>query len=388
MTPPSALTADSRTASPGLLTSGGHFLALGVLMGTWATGIPGLKQRYGYTEQELSLVLLALAAGAGVAFLTCARVMRAAGLQLTLRATAVLGAQALLATLLVSSTVALVISAFLLGWGSAAFDVAINARAVALERELGRPVMSKLHAMFSTGGVIAAAAAAALFSGGTPHLLWLAVPAALGLVLCSLPCAPDDAGAPAEGGPTGAAHPERSRLLWRLGAAALLCLLCEGVMYDWSAVYMVHAFAASPALSVASFGVFSAAMAAGRFSGDEWRRRHGVRPVLLVGCLLAAAGALAATQGGHPALALGGFVLVGLGLSNVIPIVFALAPLGCPRSPEHAIAFVSGVGFVGFLAGPPLVGLWSAAFSLDTTLWLVVAAATGVAILSGRRHHP
>lgn len=380
-----ALTAP-RPASSGLLTSGGHFLSLGILMGTWATSIPGLKQRYGYSEQELSLVLLALAAGAGVAFLTCARIMRAAGLQLTLRATAVLAAQALLATLLVSSTVALVMSAFLLGWGSAAFDVAINARAVALERELGRPVMSKLHAMFSTGGVIAAAAAATLFWHGTPGLLWLAVPAALGLVLCSLPAVHADDTPDAK--PAGAAHPARSRLLWRLGAAALLCLLCEGVMYDWSAVYMVHAFEASPALSVASFGVFSAAMAAGRFGGDELRSRHGVRPLLLAGCLLAALGALAATQGADPTLALGGFVLVGLGLSNVIPIVFVLAPQGCPRSPEHAIAFVSGIGFIGFLAGPPLVGLWSAAFSLDTALWLVVGAAAGVAILSGRRHHP
>lgn len=380
------IVAPPRSLSPALLTSAGQFLALGVLMGTWATGIPGLQRRYGYSEQELSLVLLALAAGAGVAFLTCARLMRAAGLPLTLRVTAVLAAQALLATLLVSSTVALVITVFLLGWGSAAFDVAINARAVALERELGRPVMSKLHAMFSTGGVMAAAAAAALLWHHAASLLWLAVPAAAGLVLCALP-AGGDAGLP-EAKPAGAVHPERSRLLWRLGAAALLCLLCEGVMYDWSAVYMVHSFEASPALSIAGFGLFSAAMAAGRFSGDELRGRHGVRPLLLAGCVLAALGALAATHGGQPALALGGFVLVGLGLSNVIPIVFALAPQGCPRSPEHAIAFVSGIGFVGFLAGPALVGLWAAAFSLDTVLWLVVGAAAGVAILSCRRHHP
>ena len=382
MTHPACTHPARPVAPPGLLTGAGHFLALGALMGAWATSLPGLKLRFGYSDQELSLVLLALAAGAGVAFLSCARLMRAAGPQLTLRTTAVLAAHALLGTQLVSSTVALVISAFLLGWASAAFDVAINARAVALERDLGRSVMSKLHAMFSTGGVLAALAAGALFSRGPQHPLWLAVPAALALVLSSLPAA---AAAPSPEPPAApAAAPQRSRLLWHLGAAALLCLLCEGVMYDWSAVYMVQAFDASMALSVAGFGLFSAAMAFGRFTGDSLRDRHGVGRLLLAGCGLAAVGAVMAAQDGQREFALAGFVLVGLGLSNVIPIVFALAPRGCPASPEHAIAFVSGIGFVGFLVGPPLVGLWSALFSLDTSLWLVAGASLGVAALAGR----
>src|SRR5690606_28698978 len=132
--------------------------------------------------------------------------------------------------------------------------------------------------------------------------LWLAAPAALGLVLASLPAAAAPAAAP-EPTPLQAA-PQRSRLLWRLGAAALLCLLCEGVMYDWSAVYLVHAFDTPVALSVAGFGLFSAAMAFGRFTGDGLRDRHGAARLLLVGCALAAGGALVATQGGQRELAL------------------------------------------------------------------------------------
>ncbi|WKB51987.1 MFS transporter [Eleftheria terrae] len=362
-----------------ILLCGARFLALGLLMGCWATGLPGLKARFGYTEQQLALVLLALAAGSVLAFLSCAAVSRAVGATLFTRVTGALAAYSMLATQLVSDSVPLALTAFVFGWSSAAFDVAINSSAVALEARSRRAIMSKLHAMFSSGGALAAAVAAGLWLAGG-HALWLAVPAALLLSLLAL--APGEGGGPAAGAPPTTAPARRSAMVWRLGAAALLCLLCEGTMYDWSAIYMAQAFAASPAVAVAGFGVFSAAMAFGRFTGDRLRDRHGSAAVLLPGCALAALGAGLCVWGGAREAALLGFVLVGLGLSNVIPIVFALAPQGDARAPEAAIAFVSGIGFVGFLVGPPLVGLWSSVWSFGSSLLLVVAACAGVAVLA------
>ncbi|WP_169787983.1 MFS transporter [Caldimonas brevitalea] len=366
-----------------MLWSQAQFLALGLLMGCWACSLPALKQRFGYDAQQLSLVLLSLAAGSVLAFLGCARVLQAVGTAVFTRTTGVLAAYALVGTQLVSESESLALVAFVFGWASAGFDVAINATAVAIERKAGRAVMSKLHAMFSSGGVVAAGVAAPLLQ---QHLdpLWLAVPAALLLSALALAGPADAAGdpvpAPALGAVAGTdTRVPRSRLVWRLGAAALLCLLCEGTMYDWSAVYMTHVFAASPALAVAGFGLFSAAMAFGRFTGDTLRDRRGGAAVLGPGCWLAAAGAGLAVLAPHGGWALLGFVLVGLGLSNVIPIVFAMAGRAGPGTAEGAIAFVSGIGFVGFLVGPPLVGLWASVFSFDTALLIVLAACVGVA---------
>ncbi len=360
----------------------GQFLALGLLMGCWATSLPGLKQRFGYSDQEFALVLLALAMGSAGAFLSCARLMRVVGSAHFTRGAGVLAAIAVVATFVETGTVSLVLTAVVIGFASAGFDVAINSSAVALERVRRRPIMSQLHAMFSTGGVVAAGGAAVLFLSGWP-LLWLAIVAAVLMALSALAAVAPPL--PATGGLLAGASVLNNPLLLRLGAAALLCLLCEGVMYDWSAVYMVHAFEASMAVSVAGFGLFSAAMALGRFTGDGLRQRFGESTVLVVGCLLAAGGALAAVVGGQRELALVGFVLVGLGLSNVIPIVFAQAPRAHAGAPEQAIAMVSGIGFTGFLVGPPIVGLWSAVFSLDTSLLLVFGACLGVTLLTAGR---
>ncbi len=359
-----------------------QFLALGLLMGSWATGLPALKARFGYSAQELSGVLLAVAAGSVLAFLSCARLMQAVGPRHFIRATGPLAAYAMLTTLLVDDSLPLAVIAFVFGWASAAFDVAINGSAVTLERLHGRSLMSKLHAMFSSGGVLAAGATAGLAWSGL-HPLWLAVPVALLMSALSL-CTPAMPALAADTQHPAGVSPAAPRP-WRLGFAALLCLLCEGTMYDWSSVYMTQVWQTPLFLSVAGFGLFSAAMAAGRFGGDRLRDRFGAPLLLLGGCTIAAAGALLCVFGHSRELALLGFVLVGLGLSNVIPIVFALAPAAHVQAPERAIAFVSGTGFIGFLIGPPLIGLWTTLASFDTSLLLVCAAALGTAVLAGRR---
>jgi len=359
-----------------------QFLALGLLMGSWATGLPGLAARFGYSAQELSGVLLAVAAGSVLAFLSCARLMQAVGQRTFIRATGPLAAYAMVTTLLVADSLPLAVIAFVFGWSGAAFDVAINGSAVTLERLHGRSLMSKLHAMFSSGGVLAAGATAGIAWSGL-HPLWLAVPVALLMTVLALYTPVLPALGP-EGGHAAGAAPLRVRP-WRLGFAALLCLLCEGTMYDWSSVYMAQVWQTPLFLSVAGFGMFSAAMAAGRFGGDALRDRFGAPLLLFGGCTVAALGALLCVWGGTRELALAGFVLVGLGLSNVIPIVFALAPARHAQAPERAIAFVSGTGFIGFLIGPPLIGLWTELASFESSLLLVCAAALGTALLAGRR---
>lgn len=367
---------------------GAQFLTLGLAMGCWAVGLPLMKQRFALTDLEFSGLLLALACGAAVAFFTAPRALAAVGERRFTRISAALAAYALVSTQLVSAVGPLGLTAFVLGWSGTAFDIAINSQASQLERHAGRAVMSRLHAMFSAGGALAAVIAVPLLAEQRP-VWWLAVPVAalwIGLSLVALPV--PASGHPAERAEAAAfeAPPlARDPRLRRLGLAALACLLCEGVMYDWSAVYLLQALDTGLALSIAGFGVFSAAMALGRFFGDRVRERRGAAALVAAGCGLAAVGALAPVLSGAPGVALAGFVLVGLGLSNVIPVVFALAPRAYGGPPERAIAFVSGIGFVGFLSGPALVGLWSSLLSLRSALLLVVAACAVVAVQAWRQ---
>ena len=152
-----------------------QFLTLGLTMGAWATQLPALQWRFGYSAQELSGVLLAVAAGSVLAFLSCARLMRAIGVRPFIRATGPIAAYALVTTVLVDESLPLALIAFVLGWSCAAFDVAINSVAVGLERVQRRSLMSKLHAMFSVGGVLAAAASAGIGALAL-HPLWVAAP--------------------------------------------------------------------------------------------------------------------------------------------------------------------------------------------------------------------
>jgi fucose permease len=188
----------------------------------------------------------------------------------------------------------------------------------------------------------------------------------------------DDVG----GGAARFARPTRSLL--GLGAIALLALVSEGAMADWSAVYLRSSLGTSAATAALGFALFSLAMAAGRFTGDRLVGRLGDTRVVrrsAAGAALAFGGALLAA---HPAAALAGFAAVGFGLANLIPIVFRAASALPGVAASQGIAVVGTFGYVGFLAGPPLIGLAAETFTLPGALALVVLALAWIAW--GARH--
>jgi fucose permease len=273
----------------------------------------------------------------------------------------------------------LVLSLLALGAGNGILDVSMNAQAVALERRYGRPILSSFHGLFSLGGFAGAAVTGLAMSGGMgdrTHVTATALACAGAVVTILAWLVPSDGPA----GPPGPVFVRPARALLGLGLLAFGGLLAEGAMADWSAVYLRDALGTSPAVAAAGFTAFSLAMAAGRFGGDRLAARLHPDRLLRGSAALAAVGLGAALLIGRPAAAIAGFGLVGLGIANVIPILFSAAGRvpGVPAG--TALAAVATTGYFGFLAGPPLIGLTAELTGLPVALGVVSACCALVAL--------
>lgn len=363
-----------------------QFFVLGLLMGAWGAQVPAVKRHYGLDEATLSYALLAAAGGAVFCLFVAGSLVARFGVRHCVQVGALLLAGSLAVVLQLHSYALLMLLMLALGAGSALFDVAINSEGNTLETQGRRKVMSGLHAMFSLGGMSGALLCAGLHRVAAQAPLQL-----LGISLAvALPvfwAAGRLSSLRTHAEPLALSWP-RGLLLW-MGLLTTLGMVAEGAMYDWSALFVRQELHTDEATGALAFAAFSAAMAGGRLVGD-WVRGH-VAPIPLLrrSGALAAIGMALALLVGEPWAALLGFVLVGLGLSNVIPVVFAAAGQ-VPGIPAAAgVAAVSSVGYMGFMIGPPLIGLLARWTTLSAALWTVAlfAALMGLAARAvlGRR---
>lgn len=362
------------------------FALNGALLGSWAVRVPAIKSRLELSDGELALALAAIAAGAVVAMPLAGGWAARVGSR---RATRVAAIAFVLATPLVGfagSLALLVLAAAALGASNGSLDVSMNAHGVAVERDAGRPLLAGFHAAFSVGGLTGAGAGALLAEAGLDVRVHLTAAAlcAGAVLLAAWPGL----------GAAESRHPERgpvvarpSGALWGLGAVAFCTLMAEGVAADWSAVYVRDDLGSSPGVAGAAYAAFSATMAIGRIVGDRLVTALGPDLVVRGGTLLAAAGLGAGLAVAEPWAALAGFALMGAGLSGVVPVVFRAAGTLPGHASATAIAAVSTLGYAGFLAGPPLVGILAETVSLGAGL-AAVAGLIALVSLGARRLEP
>lgn len=357
------------------------FFANGALFANWVTRIPEVQRRLQLSEAQLGLALFGVAVGSLLAMPAVGALVARRGSAPVTRALALAFCAAIALPALAGDLATLCLALAVLGAANGGMDVAMNAHAAAVERAQRRPIMSSFHALYSAGGLAGALAGGAVVSLGVPPLLHLtgagvlaaAVVALAGRTL--LPAAIDAGGAraPAFARPSGA--------LAALAVLAFCVLLSEGAIADWSAVFLVQA-GASAGRAAWGFGAFSLAMALGRAAGDAVTQRLGPVAVVRGGGLLAAVGLGLGLASSGLWLSVAGFTAVGLGFACIFPsLVTAATRIG---GGSAAIAAVATVGYAGFLAGPPLIGLVAQATSVRVGLGLVVAASLVVAALAGR----
>lgn len=355
------------------------FFVNGAVLASWVPHIPDLKTRLGLSDGGLGFLLLAMAVGAILALPAAGWIIGRLGSRLvTSMSAAALSISIILPALapdVASSWAALA----LLGACNATLDVAMNAQGVLVEELYRRPIMSSFHAFFSLGGLAGAGGAATAMAAGASVRTHVVAVALLGLGAVCVASKHLLSSAPVHGhgGPIFALPPAA---LLGLGLLTFCALLAEGAMADWSAVYLRDSLGARPAFAAMGFASFSLAMAAGRIAGDRLARLIGSGPLLRFSGALAASGLATSLLVGRPAIALLGFGLVGLGVANLIPILFSAAGRTQGIAAGLALAAVATTGYVGYLVGPPLIGLAAEATGLRAALAIVCLACALVAV--------
>ena len=386
------------------------FLLYGVILGSWTSRIPAVKQRLGVSDGQLSLALLAFAAGAIVGMQAVGRLVDRYGSRRVMLPAALVDSAILLGPAFAPNLPLLVLALFGFGAVHGTLNVAMNANAVEVQRAWGRPIISSFHAVYSIGGFIGAALGGLYARAGLgPAASFATVTGlvVLGISLSSRWVLPqrDDKPTTSNASPPAAvptplsqasdlaprpAPPFRlarlraflapSSAVLFLGTLAFCCLVGEGAAADWSAVYLRDNLHTSAGFAATAYAAFSIAMTAGRLVGDRLTARLG--PVRLVrGCgVLASAGLAAGLLVNSPIAGVIGFACLGAGLSCIVPQVFSTAGTRDPARAGEAIARVASLGFIGFIIGPVVIGGAAEVVGLPVALAIPVVLVLAVAL--------
>ena len=362
------------------------FGANGFAMGIWATQIPLLLPRHQITESTLGLLILVLGMGAVGAMLFTGRLIAAYGSRLVLIGFA-LAMPTSLAMLVFAPNLwilAFVMAAF--GGLTGCMDVAMNANAVAVERGMGRAIMSSSHGFWSLGGFVGGSAGSfANAHWGAEVQVLAAVGVLMAIVGLAIPFLLRDTPAPVDGvkAQKGVLFP-RDASLWILGLLAFFSMIPEGAVLDWSAIYLSKELGADVFTSGLGFAFCAGAMAVMRFAGDGVRNRIGAVKTLRVSGLIAAVGLMGAAAAPNDILAIACFAVTGIGIANMVPIMFSAAGNHPGIESAAAISTVTMVGYAGILVAPSSIGFIAEWFGFRLTYAALALLLVVVVAMAGR----
>lgn len=371
------------TARPRAATAA-IFLANGTGIGVWASSIAPIKLELALSDGQLGFSLLAFAIGAILTMTVTGHVTAHFGSARVALTASFAFAAALLLPAIMPNLVTLWLGILVLGACNGAMDVSMNAHGALVETTRGRPIMSSLHAAFSLGCLLGSRMGGWLLAAGYGPLgLQGAAAAVAGLLTlaAAFNMQVPGAGRPAEP-PVGFVMP--SRAILGIGALAFLCMFAEGAVADWAAVYLVSVVGVTAATATWGFSGFAFAMTVGRLLGDRVVHALGRPRVVMLGAALAAIGlALTLVWPRVEAAALG-YALAGLGIANIIPVMFSAGGRRTPAHPGIGVAMAATCGYAGFLVSPPLIGFAADHVGLRNAL-MVLALAMVVIALTARR---
>jgi predicted MFS family arabinose efflux permease len=357
------------------------FFIVGIAMATWAPLVPYVKARTAAGNDVLGLLLLCFGVGSMLTMPLAAALSARRGVRrvVVLSTLVIVVALPLLATLSDFVSLAIVLLAFGAAIGS--LDVAMNIQAIIVERASGRSMMSGFHGLFSVGGIAGAAGMTALLGiGAAPFQATLCIVAIIAIALTMTLSSVLPFGSKREGPLF--ALPRGIVLL--IAAICFALFLTEGAVLDWSAVYLTTERGMDAAHSGLGYAAFAIAMTIGRLTGDRIVARLGGVKIIVLGSLCAAAGIALATFVEVWQVGVGAFALVGIGCSNIVPVLYTAAGRQTAMPESAAVAATTTVGYAGILCGPAAIGFVAGATSLSTAFLMLAALLLAVAA-TGRK---
>lgn len=366
------------------------FLVCGLGIASWAPMVPLAKDRLQLNEADLGLLLLFLGGGALTMMPLSGIFIRKMGSRKVI-AVSVLATALLLPWLLVISNIYLMAAAlFAFGCGIGTVDVAMNAHGVQVQNIYDKPIMSSLHGLFSVGGLFGSLGLGFLMKIGLePIVAAISISVLLILLLIiqfkNLFTYEAEREIILKFSHVDEKKSANNRFEWLNSTILILGLMCfivflsEGAMLDWSAVFLRDTKDVDAELAGIGYAAFSVAMAVMRLTGDSLISKLNSKIIVIGGSIIAAVGIFILIFSPWIPLYLLGFILLGMGAANIVPVFFSEGGRISGVSPTVSIPAITTMGYAGQLAGPALLGFIAHHFSLTVAfesialLFIVVA---------------
>lgn len=361
------------------------FFLAGITFASWASRIPHIKENLHLSDGALGSVLFALPVGLMTGLPIAGWAVTKFGSKATVTFATILYPLTLVTLGLAAHVWQLAAGLFFFGlWGNM-INISVNTQAVGVESLYGRSIMASFHGVWSLAGFTGAGVGTLMVSLGVPpfaHFIVITTTMLLLVLIAHRFALANDAGNKGGGKQTLFAKPDQELLI--LGLIAFSCMACEGAMFDWSGVYFRKIVQVPERSTTIGYVAFMCTMATGRFVSDRLLTRFGVKPMLRTSGVLIAGGIATAIIFPYVFTATLGFLLVGFGVSSVVPTVYGLAGKSKTMTPGMAIAAVSSISFFGFLLGPPVIGFISEASNLKWSFALMACLGFCTTLLAGK----
>ena len=356
------------------------FLIAGFGLACWAPLVPFAKARLGVDDGVLGILLLCLGLGSVAAMLATGMLSARYGSKPIIIAGG-FGLALTLPILTIASTpftLGITLAAFGASLGS--LDVAMNIHAVEVEKGANRPLMSGFHALFSIGGFIGSLLVTLLLSVHAGPLVATLLSSALMVAAMVVAWPRLLKTVPSEDAPL-FAIPRSFVLL--LAVLAAITFLVEGAILDWSALLLTTQGRVEASHGGLGYMLFAIAMTVGRLAGDTITAKLGDRAIMLWGGLIAVAGFVVLLLSPIAILAMSGFLLIGLGASNIVPVLFRKGGTQTVMPAGLAVAAITMCGYAGVLIGPASVGFVANHVGLPGSFWMLVILLCAAPLCAG-----
>lgn len=357
------------------------YFIMGLIFASWASRIPDIKSSLHLNDGQLGQVLFAMPLGQLMMMVVSGYLVNKFGSRIILITAMTLYAIALTFIPQANSFNLLFLVLFFFGITSNMANIAVNTQAVSLEALYKRNIMSSFHGLWSlgglTGGILGAVFAETKFSIFT-HLVIILILGVIGIIIFSRGLLAQDIKENSDAKTSKKAFKLDSAIII-LGLIGFGSMFCEGTMFDWSSVYFSTIIKPDETFVRLGYIASMGAMTFGRFVADRFVNRYQASVVLRFCGILITSGLLLATVAPGLIISTFGFLLIGLGVSSIVPICYSAAGRLKTMSASIAITAVSSISFLGFMIGPPLIGLLSEI--TDLRIALLAASSFGILII-------
>ncbi|TCH65276.1 MFS transporter [Acinetobacter sp. ANC 4862] len=363
------------------------FFSLGLSTAAWAPLIPYAQQRLHLNHADFGMLLLSIGLGSMIAMPATGLLIQKVGCRAVISVALLLLLLVLPTFALSSSVLIMSVALFLFGTAAGSLGVAINLQAVIVEKNSAKNMMSQFHGMCSLGGLAGVMTVTALLAIGVSPLL-SALAICILLVIISLIAVPNSLSEIENDKKINSAEIQNkpgklpSPLILLIGLVCFIAFLSEGSAMDWSGIYLVSEYDLKPAFAGLAYTFFAIAMTAGRFAGHYLQKILGEKNIIVYGAICASLGLFTVVMAPHWMVVLFGYSLLGLGCSNIVPVMFSRVGRQNVMPKAAALSCVSTMAYSGSLLGPALVGMTSEMMGLTLVFGMIAALLMLIAFLN------